>query len=410
MSNLDDRIRDACHRIEDIYHETNGKCYVSFSGGKDSTVVLALIKMCEEVYTIPPNGIPAVFSNTGIELDVTVNFVKWVKENYYENMEIIRPEKSFSWVLQNDGKPIRSKIKSEDLKRWHYGTRSDALKTIIALPATTEKHMQHHIADQDMHFLHDDFDIRPSSSCCTWLKKKPFEAFNKRTGMLGCITGLRVEEGGARELAANIRLASGGKLCTWSAHSVTYKAPIIDWTNEEIDEFVSKYNVPLSDAYTKYGFDRTGCCGCPYSPDLSAQLEYLYRHEPNKYKASMFWLKDVYIAQNTILPFDGAYEAERVKAWHDKYSQMRTEMLEKYRPGSNRLALERLMSVDGRMDSVTDSGAILDNPMNILVLCEEEQTSVRIFRQHGHMAYSCSPKMCTGGTRVAHSGRPTEVY
>ena len=80
---LDDKIRDACHRIEELYYETNGKCYVSFSGGKDSTVLLALIKMCEEIYTIPEGGIPAVFSNTGIELGITYDFVKWVKDNYY---------------------------------------------------------------------------------------------------------------------------------------------------------------------------------------------------------------------------------------------------------------------------------------------------------------------------------------
>ena len=44
--------------------------------------MLALVKMCEELMTIPKDGIPAVFSNTGIELGITVDFVKWVKENY----------------------------------------------------------------------------------------------------------------------------------------------------------------------------------------------------------------------------------------------------------------------------------------------------------------------------------------
>ena len=61
-------------RIESIYHDTGGKCYVSFSGGKDSTVILTLIKMCEEIYTLPRNAIPAVFCNTGIELGATVEF------------------------------------------------------------------------------------------------------------------------------------------------------------------------------------------------------------------------------------------------------------------------------------------------------------------------------------------------
>lgn len=77
---LDDKVREACHRIEELYHETEGHCYVSFSGGKDSTLLLALVKLCEEVYTIPENGIPAVFCNTGVELGITYEFVRWVRD------------------------------------------------------------------------------------------------------------------------------------------------------------------------------------------------------------------------------------------------------------------------------------------------------------------------------------------
>ncbi|MCR0366854.1 phosphoadenosine phosphosulfate reductase family protein [[Clostridium] innocuum] len=108
-------------RIEALYHDTSGKCYVSFSGGKDSTVILALIKMCEQIYTLPPDSMPAVFCNTGIELGATVNFVRWVKDNYYSNVQIIRPDpkKPFDWIIKNCGKPIKSKMKSEELHRWH---------------------------------------------------------------------------------------------------------------------------------------------------------------------------------------------------------------------------------------------------------------------------------------------------
>ena len=109
---LNQRVSDAMHRIEDMYYTTNGKCYLSFSGGKDSTVILALIKMCEEIYTIPKNSIPAVFCDTGIELGATRDFVRWCKHNWYENIQIIRPEKSFHWILENKGKPIKSKMKS----------------------------------------------------------------------------------------------------------------------------------------------------------------------------------------------------------------------------------------------------------------------------------------------------------
>ena len=58
----------------------------------------------------------------------------------------------------------------------------------------------------------------------------------------------------------------------------------------------------------------------------------MWEYEPQKYKASMFWLKDVYIAQNVILPFDEEYEKERVEKWEKEYEPMRYEMLKKYRP------------------------------------------------------------------------------
>ena len=330
---LDDRIRDAQHRIEELWNETDGKCYVSFSGGKDSTVLLALIKMCQDLYTV--GDIPAVFSNTGIELGVTVDFVRWVKENYYPNVQVIRPVKSFDWVLKNEGKPVKSKMKSKDLHQYHYGKRTEKLLLLLIGKAGTGKSSaKHKLGDKDMHLLHDDLDIVPSDKCCAWMKKKPFEKYAKDTGMKGAMQGVRQGEGGARDSAVTTRLWRGGKLCTWVKNGIIQKAPIIDWSDEDVEEFIQKYNVPLSDAYTKYGFKRTGCMGCPYSRDIASGLEYLWKHEPNRYKASMHWLKDVYILQNVSLPFDQSYEREREREWHERYEPMRQEMLRKYRPNS----------------------------------------------------------------------------
>lgn len=332
---LDDKIRDACHRIEDLYNETEGHCYVSFSGGKDSTVLLALIKMCEEVYTIPQNAIPAVFSNTGIELGITVDFVNWVKENYYPNVHVIRPIKSFDWVMKNEGKPMKSKMKAKDLHQWHCGTRSEAiLLLLLGLSSTGKFSHKHILADKDMHLMHDDMNIIPSEKCCDWMKKKPFEKYAKENGMKGCIQGVRIAEEGARDSAVKTRLFHGGKLCTWVKKGVIQKAPIIDWSDTEVEEFIEKYSIPLSKAYTEFNFRRTGCMACPFGKQVDQDLEYLYYHEPNRYKAAMHWLKDVYIAQDVRLPFDEAYEREREREWRLRYEPMRQEMLRKYRPNS----------------------------------------------------------------------------
>lgn len=196
--------------------------------------------------------------------------------------------------------------------------------------------VKHKIADKNIHFLSDDLKIKPSEKCCQYLKKNPFKEFNEKNDMKGCIQGVRQGEGGARDSAVVTRLFHGGKLCTWTKDGVTQKAPIIDWTDEDIEEFIEKYKVPLSKAYTEFGFHRTGCMACPYanSHDLAHSLEYLHEHEPNRYKAAMFFLKDVYIAQNVKLPFDPGYEREREETWETKYEPMRQEMLRKYRPNS----------------------------------------------------------------------------
>lgn len=336
---LDTKITNACHRIEELYYETDGKCYVSFSGGKDSTVLLALIKMCEDIYTIPVGGIPAVFSNTGIELGVTVDFVRWVKNSgWYSNVQMIRPEVSFDWVLKNNGKPMRSKLKSENLHRWKT-CRTEAVSSILINGKTINGKIfnRGRVADRDMHMLHDEFPIMPSPNCCTYLKKKPFAKYEKSEGIRGAIVGIRMGEGGIRETRTVQRVRNGGKLCTYTKHDVIYKAPIIDWTDADADAFIQEYHVPLSDAYTKYGFYRTGCMACPFARSVGNDLKYLYYHEPNRYKASMHWLKDVYIAQNVQLPFDKPYEREREREWRLRYEPMRQEMLRKYRPNSRRI-------------------------------------------------------------------------
>lgn len=348
VKTLGEKVTEACHRIEELYYETDGKCYVSFSGGKDSTVLLALIKLCEDIYTIPKDGIPAVFSNTGIELGVTVDFVRWCRENWYPNIVMIRPEHSFDWCLKNYGKPMMSKVRAQFLNRWQNGARTDSIymNFIIGITKTGRPASRTKIADKDCHMLSDDFRIRPSAKCCTVLKKKPFLKYEKENGKKGYACGIRTDEGGVRALNVYARQKTqGNRICTTTSGDIIKKAPIIDWSDSDMDEFIEKYNVPLSDAYTKYGFHRTGCIGCPFNISVGLDLKYLHEHEPNRYKAAMHWLKDVYIAQNVILPFDEDYENERIKTWFEVYGPMRQEMLRKYRPNSKLIKTEEQISI-----------------------------------------------------------------
>lgn len=65
---LEDRLQKI-RSVINKYGEEN--FYISFSGGKDSTVLSALIDMA-----CPENKIPRVYANTGIELNMIRDFVE----------------------------------------------------------------------------------------------------------------------------------------------------------------------------------------------------------------------------------------------------------------------------------------------------------------------------------------------
>lgn len=75
--------------------------YVSFSGGKDSTVLLDIAR---QMY---PN-IKAVYVDTGLEYPEIREFVKT-----YDNVDILRPKMNFKEVIRKYGYPFISKETSE---------------------------------------------------------------------------------------------------------------------------------------------------------------------------------------------------------------------------------------------------------------------------------------------------------
>lgn len=81
--------------------------YVSFSGGKDSTVLLDLVR---QDY---PN-VPAVFVDTGLEYPEIRQFIK-----IFDNVEWLKPKMTFKQVIKKYGYPFISKEVSECV----YGAR-----------------------------------------------------------------------------------------------------------------------------------------------------------------------------------------------------------------------------------------------------------------------------------------------
>lgn len=88
-------------RIIEWYQYWKGQVCVSFSGGKDSTVLLHLVR---QIYP----DVPAVFSNTGLEYPEIQAFIR-----QQENVEIIRPTMRFDEVITKYGYPLIGKEVAE---------------------------------------------------------------------------------------------------------------------------------------------------------------------------------------------------------------------------------------------------------------------------------------------------------
>ena len=87
-------------RIREWYNHFNGNVYISFSGGKDSTVLTYL------VHDMYPN-VPLVFANTGLEYPEIQAFAREM------GAEFVRPKMRFDEVISKYGYPIIGKEVAE---------------------------------------------------------------------------------------------------------------------------------------------------------------------------------------------------------------------------------------------------------------------------------------------------------
>lgn len=226
------------------------KFYLSFSGGKDSTVVHHLLDMA-----IPNNHIPRVFSNTGIEYNSIVKFVNEIKD---ERFEIIYPKKNIKQTLEKVGYPFKSKEHSCKVGLWQRGSRS---KSVMKYLNAENKSTRYACPEKLKYQFTDECKLKISELCCYELKKKPFKEYEKKSGRHICITGMMRAEKGQREHIDCIVVKND---------KVVKFHPLSKVSQEWEDWFINEYEIKLCELYyDPYNFERTGCKGCPFSLSLS---------------------------------------------------------------------------------------------------------------------------------------------
>lgn len=190
--------------IERNLREHPGKAVVSWSGGKDSTVVLYLVRQLE------PN-IDVVFNNTGVEYPETVNFVHEWAATWGLNLIETRPMKNF-WKCAAE---------------WGFPDGHKGGKTATA------------------------------PHCCWFLKEKPMLDAIRAHGWEANFDGVTAVESQIRMFTARDK-----GTCYFKKHwKVKIVHPILYWTESEVLDFIDAEGLPKNPLY-EGRLTRVGCMTC----------------------------------------------------------------------------------------------------------------------------------------------------
>lgn len=235
---------------EYIEHFGLNHVYISYSGGKDSEVLLDIAR---QLY---PN-IKAVFINTGQEYPETIKQVLFRKKQGY-NIDIITPKMRYKDIIKKYGYPCISKEQAlyiEDIRT----TKSEKMKKLRLFGRDNGSYK---LSEKWKYLLNENLKISPK--CCTILKKNPIKIFEKETERKG-IVGTMASESSNR---LNSYLKTG---CNSFESNRPMSRPLGFWREEDIWNYINTNNLKISEMYTIYGAERTGCYGCLFGCHLEEQ-------------------------------------------------------------------------------------------------------------------------------------------
>lgn len=200
-----------------------GQVYVSFSGGKDSTVLKHIV---DQMY----DDVPSLFVNTGLEYPEIQKFAMSQK-----NVVTVRPEMRFDEVLKKYGYPVISKRVSA-----YVGTAKRSPDSMRAKWIRGEEKTKFVTGGKYTYLIDSPFAI--SDNCCNVMKKKPAKQYAKETGRKP-MTGQMACESLSRE---NQWIKNG---CNGFDLKEPISNPLSFWTEQDILHYIKQYNVPYCSVY-----------------------------------------------------------------------------------------------------------------------------------------------------------------
>lgn len=243
---LDGKILFSVKRIKEFvnyFGEEN--VYVSFSGGKDSTVLLDIVRRKAGF----PN-IRAVFSDTGLEYPEIREFVKTV-----ENVEWVKPKISFYDVIKKYGYPVVSKKIATLIHECQTAKNKNTNTYVLRTTGYTSNGRYNPLGkiSNKWQFLID-APFKISGVCCKHLKKQPLSNIKGYP-----IIGTMASESRTRLLTY---LKDGCNSFNPKATTPSSK-PISIWLDDDIWNYIKQEGIKYSKIYDM-GYERTGCMFCPF--------------------------------------------------------------------------------------------------------------------------------------------------
>lgn len=232
-------------RIRDWYSEF-WDVYVSFSGGKDSTVLSDLVaRVCQQTNY----RMVMVFSDTGLEYPEIRKFVpqyvEYLKQKYNIEIElvIVKPEMTFKKVIQTVGYPIGSKKIARMIYDCKHPTeKNQATRTLymtgVKRDGTISKAFK--LSKRWMKMIDSKFEV--SDKCCDIMKKEPTKKFEKETGMKAIVGTMACESNSRKETW----LQYG---CNAYTSRRPQSKPLSFWTEQDILEYILKEDLPYASVY-----------------------------------------------------------------------------------------------------------------------------------------------------------------
>lgn len=277
---LERKIQVTQHRLIEWKLRHKGKIYISFSGGKDSTVLADLtarIYRAEKLMNGTVEPLTLLFVNTGLEYpeirQFTQEFAEWLRTAYEIPVDLVTavPEMRFPEVLRQRGYPVLSKSASRRVRRLKHEDLTQELRDkLMAVPG-------------DWKFLLD-APFECTEECCAIMKKGPADRFAEESGRVPIIGDMASES----YIRRRLWFARG---CNAFECKLPKSKPMSFWTEQDVLRYLKTTGIPYAPVYgeiveagpeepsgvlTLTGMHRTGCMFCMFGINQE--------QEPNRFQ------------------------------------------------------------------------------------------------------------------------------